>query len=55
MPCSNRRQRHHGVRADGSRWRTLVMVGESITYDYADTIATAQFDEIVASLCFAMK
>lgn len=44
-----------GVRADGSRWRTLVMFGESITYDRADTIAAAQFDEIIASLCFAPK
>ena len=44
-----------GVRTDGSRWRTLVMFGESITYDRADTIAAAQFDEIIASLCLATK
>ena len=46
---------YRGVRADGSRWRTLVKVGESIAYDHADTIAAAQFDEIIASLCFATK
>jgi hypothetical protein len=44
---------YRGVRADGSRWRTLVTFGESITYDRADTVAAKLFDEVLASLCFA--
>lgn len=46
---------YRGVRPDGSRWRTLVMFGESITYERADLIAAVQFDAIIASLCFATK
>lgn len=44
---------YRGVRADGSRWRTLATYGETITYDHADAQAAAAFDQILASLCFA--
>lgn len=43
---------YRGVRANGKHWRTVVLFGQSISYDDADAIAARYFDGIIDSLCF---
>jgi hypothetical protein len=43
---------YRGRRADGSRWREIIMFGESIEYDRASAKAAAYFDQIIDSMCF---
>ena len=43
---------YRGRRSDGTRWREVIMFGESIEYDRANTKAAAYFDQVIDSLCF---
>jgi hypothetical protein len=43
---------YRGTRRDGTRWRTIVIFGESIEYDSADAVAAGYFDAVIDSLCF---
>jgi len=43
---------YRGRRADGTRWREVILFGESIKYDRANAKAAAYFDQIIDSLCF---
>lgn len=43
---------YHGRRADGTQWRQLLILGESIGYDRANAKAAAYFDAVIDSLCF---
>lgn len=43
---------YRGRRADGTRWREVLIFGESIECDRANAKAAAYFDQIIDSLCF---
>ena len=43
---------YRGRRTDGTRWREVIMFGESIEYDRANAKAAAYFDQVIDSLCF---
>jgi hypothetical protein len=46
---------YRGRLRDGTRWREILIVGESIRYDAADATAAAYFDAIIDSICFEVS
>jgi hypothetical protein len=43
---------YRGRRRDGTQWRALLTIGESIQYDKAAPPVASRFDAVIDSLCF---